>query len=61
MSVESHGGMILTAENLRTQRKVCASASLSTTNPTWIDRRANPGLRGERPVLFYIIHISKKK
>jgi len=25
------------------------SATLSTTNPTWIDPGANPGLRGERP------------
>jgi hypothetical protein len=25
------------------------SANLSTTNPTWIDPGANPGLRGERP------------
>jgi hypothetical protein len=24
------------------------SATLSTTNPTWIDPGANPGLRGER-------------
>jgi hypothetical protein len=25
------------------------SATFSTTNPTWIDPGANPGLRGERP------------
>jgi hypothetical protein len=25
------------------------SATLSSTNPTWIDPVANPGLRGERP------------
>jgi hypothetical protein len=25
------------------------SATLSTTNPTWIDPGANPGLRDERP------------
>jgi hypothetical protein len=29
--------------------KTCPSATLSTTNPTWIDPGANPGLRGERP------------
>jgi hypothetical protein len=31
-------------ENLRTRRKTCPSATLSTTNPTWIDMGANPGL-----------------
>jgi hypothetical protein len=33
---------------LRTRRKTCPGATLSTTNPTWIDPGANPGLRGER-------------
>jgi hypothetical protein len=45
MSLESDGGMILTVENRRTRRKTCPSATLSTTNPTWID----PGLHCERP------------
>jgi hypothetical protein len=49
MSLENDGGMILTGENRRTQRKPCSSATLSTTNPTWIDPGANPELRGERP------------
>jgi hypothetical protein len=49
MSLESEGGMILTGENRRTRRKTCPSATLPTTNPTWIDQGANPGLRGERP------------
>jgi hypothetical protein len=49
MSLESDGGMISTGENRRTQRKTCPSATLSTTNPTWIDLGAKPGLRGERP------------
>jgi hypothetical protein len=49
MSLESNGGMILTGENRRSRRKTCPSATLSTTNPTWLDPRANPGLRGERP------------
>jgi hypothetical protein len=40
---------ILTGETRRTRRKTCPSATLSTTNPTWIDSGANPGLRGERP------------
>jgi hypothetical protein len=35
-------------ENRRTRRKTCPSATLSTTNPTWIDPGTNPGLRGER-------------
>jgi hypothetical protein len=38
MSTESHGGMILTGEYLRTPRKACLSATLSTTNPTWSDQ-----------------------
>jgi hypothetical protein len=41
--------MILAAENRRTRRKTYSGATLSTTNPTWIDPAANPGLRGERP------------
>jgi hypothetical protein len=41
--------MILTGENRRTLRKTCASDSLSTKDPIWIDPGANPGLRGERP------------
>jgi hypothetical protein len=42
---------ILTGENRRTRRKSCPSATLSTTNPTWIDPGANPGLRGERSAI----------
>jgi hypothetical protein len=41
--------MILTGKTRRTQRKTCRSAILSTTNPTWTDLGANPGLRGDRP------------
>jgi hypothetical protein len=48
MSLESDGGMILTGENRRTRRKTCPSATLTTTNPTWIDPGENPGLRRER-------------
>jgi hypothetical protein len=29
--------------------KACTSATLSTTNPTWRDRGANPGRRGGKP------------
>jgi hypothetical protein len=32
------------------------SATLSTTNPTWIDPGANPGLRGERPATDDLSH-----
>jgi hypothetical protein len=32
--------------------KTCPSATLSTTNPTWI----NPGLRGERPATNRLSH-----
>jgi hypothetical protein len=49
MSVESYDGMILTVEALITRRRNCPSATLSTTNPTWIEPGADPGLRGERP------------
>jgi hypothetical protein len=41
--------MILAGENQRTQRKTCPSATLSTTNHTWIDLGANLGLHDERP------------
>jgi hypothetical protein len=39
-----YGGMILTGEDWRTQRKTCPSATSSTTNPTLTD----PDLRSER-------------
>jgi hypothetical protein len=29
--------------------KTCPSATLSTTNPTWLDPGLNPGRRGEKP------------
>jgi hypothetical protein len=32
------------------------SATLSTTNPTWIDAGSNPGLRGERPATNRLSH-----
>jgi hypothetical protein len=50
--MEKDGGMILPGENRRTRRKVCPSATFSTTNPTWID----PGLRGERPATNRLSH-----
>jgi hypothetical protein len=56
MSVENDGGMILTGENRRTRRKTCPSATLSTTNPIWIDPGTNPGLHGERPASNRLNH-----
>jgi hypothetical protein len=56
MSLESDGGMILTGENRRTRRKTCPSATLPTTNPTWIFPGANPGLRGDSPATNHLSH-----
>jgi hypothetical protein len=47
---------ILTGENRRTLRKTCPSATLSNTNPIWIDPGANPGFRGERPATNDLSH-----
>jgi hypothetical protein len=41
--------MMLEGEHISTQRKTCPMGTLSTTNPTWIGLRLNPGLRGVRP------------
>jgi hypothetical protein len=41
--------------------KTCPSATLSTTNPTWIDPGLNPGRRGRKPAtnrLSYIAGLS---
>jgi hypothetical protein len=38
------------------RRKTCPSATLSTTNTTWIDPGANLGLRGERPATNGLSH-----
>jgi hypothetical protein len=48
--------MILTGENRSTGRETCPSATLSTTNPTWIDLKSNLGLRGERPAIDSLSH-----
>jgi hypothetical protein len=45
--MESHGGMILTGENQRTQGKTCPSATLFTINIIWTDPGANLDLCGE--------------
>jgi hypothetical protein len=49
ITMDRHGGKILTGENRRTWRKICTSATLFTTNPTWTNPAANTDLRGERP------------
>jgi hypothetical protein len=41
MSMESHGGIILTVENRRIRRKTCPRVSLSTTNSTQARNRAS--------------------
>jgi hypothetical protein len=48
--------MKLTGENRSTRGKTCPSATLSTTNPTWIELGSNPGLRGGRPAANLLSH-----
>jgi hypothetical protein len=48
--------MIVTGENQRTQRKTYPSATLSTTNPTWTDPGANPGVCSDRLVTNSLSH-----
>jgi hypothetical protein len=52
MRLESDCGMLYEywqgkAEELG--ENICPSVTLYTTNPTWIEPGANPGLGGERP------------
>jgi hypothetical protein len=56
MSIENDGGMILTGKNRRTRRETCRSATLSTTNRTWIEPGANPGLRRKTPATNHLSH-----
>jgi hypothetical protein len=58
MSMERRGGIILTGETEELGEKTCPSATLSTTNPTWADPGANPGLRGERPATNRLSHLT---
>jgi hypothetical protein len=44
ITMESHGGMILTGEKRRTRIKTCPSATFSTKNHVWTDLVANLGL-----------------
>jgi hypothetical protein len=48
---ESHCGMILTEEDRRTWRETSQNATLSTTNLTWTEPGANPGLRVRRSAI----------
>jgi hypothetical protein len=48
--------MILAGANRRTWRKTCPSATLSTTNPTWIDLGVNLDLHDERPAINRLSH-----
>jgi hypothetical protein len=48
--------MIPAGKNQRARRKSCPCVTLSTTNPTWTDTHANPGLRGERPTTNRLSH-----
>jgi hypothetical protein len=38
------------------REKTCPNATLSITNPTWIDLSINLGLRGERPATNRLSH-----
>jgi hypothetical protein len=54
MNMKSCGRMILTEKNLKTRRKICPIATLSTTNPTWTDLGVKLGLQAERPVTNHL-------
>jgi hypothetical protein len=43
------GGMKIGKGNRSTRGKTCPSATLSTTNPTWLDPDLNPDRRGGKP------------
>jgi hypothetical protein len=51
----ANGGMIFAGETEELGENL-PSATLSTTNHTWIDPGANPGLRGERPATNRLSH-----
>jgi hypothetical protein len=48
--------MKFTGENRSTRGKICLSATLSTTNPTWTEPKSNPGLSGERAATNRLSH-----
>ena len=49
-------GMMLTRENWSALRKMCPSATLSTTNPKWADLGLNLGLCSHRQVPNHLKH-----
>jgi hypothetical protein len=51
-----HGGMILAEKTEELGEKTCPSATLSTTNPTWIDLGANPVFRDVKPATNRLSH-----
>jgi hypothetical protein len=55
-SMDSYGEIRDTGKKKKTRRKTCASATLSTTNPTRADQGTNPDLSGERPVTNRLSH-----
>jgi hypothetical protein len=48
--------MVLTGEDPSTGRKICHSATASTTNLTWTDLGSNTGLRSEKPASRRLSH-----
>jgi hypothetical protein len=54
--MENDRGIVLTGKNGRTLRETCPSATLSTTNPKWIDPVANRELRCEMPATNRLSH-----
>jgi hypothetical protein len=56
MSMEKHGGMILTGKYRNTRRKTYPSETVSTTHHTWTDQGANPDLLGESPTTNHLNH-----
>jgi hypothetical protein len=56
LSMEKHGGMILTGEEREIREKTCPRATLSTINPTWTEPGTNSSLRGERPATSRLGH-----
>jgi hypothetical protein len=56
MSMEKHGGIVLTGLTRRTRRQMWPSDTLSTTKPTWTDLGLKANLLGERPVTNCLSH-----
>jgi hypothetical protein len=54
--MKNHGGMILTGGKPKNSEKNLPTSTLSTTNPTWHDMVANPGLRDESPATNRLSH-----